>query len=116
MKTLTLIAALSGLTLASQTKAESLISKHCGPGHVNEVASADDVSANPDGYYIRSLQEQVSHGDPRIVTAVGDVFYLCTGSAATPEMDAGRAALLMNERRVRYLFVPNDCPKAVPAS
>lgn len=86
--------------------AQSLKDTLCGSGHVNEISASDDVSANPDGYYIQSLKVQLSHDDPRIVDAVGDDFHLCTRSAATPDMDAARAASLMTERRVKYLFVP----------
>ena len=64
------------------------------------------MRANPDGYYVASLREQVSNGDPRIVLTTGDVFHLCTRTAATPEMDASKALLLMKERVVKYLFVP----------
>ena len=35
-----------------------------------------------------------------------DDFYLCTRPAATPDMDATKALLLMHERTVKYLFVP----------
>ncbi|MCC2689489.1 MAG: hypothetical protein K0S21_2292, partial [Rhizobiaceae bacterium] len=73
---------------------------------VNEVASEDDVRPYPTGYYIVSLREQVSEGDPRIFLTHGDEFYLCTQPAATPDMDATKALLLMHERTVKYLFVP----------
>jgi hypothetical protein len=96
------------LLLAAQTAsaADSRIAKLCGPDHVNEVASQDDVRANPAGYYVASLREQVREGDPRIVLTTGEEFYLCTRSAATPDMDATKALLLMKERVVKYLFVP----------
>ena len=107
---LELFAALTVLTIASTSTAyaKSRIIDLCGDGHVNEVAAAADVAANPDGYYIRSLQTQLSHDDPRIVNAIGAEFHLCTRSAATPDMDATTALLLMNERTVKYLFVPVD--------
>ena len=73
--------------------------------------SLNDVTANPDGYYIRSLQTQLSHGDPRIIQATGKKFHLCTRSAATPDMDGTKALTMINERAVKYLFVPVDCPK-----
>lgn len=101
----------AALTLAAAAaQAESRIDALCGPGHVNEAVSLEDIDANPDGYYIRSLKTQIRHGDPRIVQAVGDVFHLCTRPAATPEMDSTLANLLINEREVKYLFVPL-CPK-----
>ena len=107
MKRTKLIIALA-LLLAAQTaaKADSRIAKLCGPDHVNEVASADDVRPNPAGFYVTSLREQVSEGDPRIVLSPSDDFYLCTRSAATPDMDTSKALLLMHERTVKYLFVP----------
>lgn len=86
--------------------ADSRIAKFCGPDHVNEVASEDDVRSYPTGYYVVSLREQVSEGDPRIFLTDGDEFYLCTRPAATPDMDATKALLLMHERTVKYLFVP----------
>ncbi|WP_342076433.1 hypothetical protein [Yoonia sp. SS1-5] len=98
-------------TATSAAFAKSSIDALCGPAHVNEVAAADDVTANPDGFNIRSLQTQLSHGDPRILPASGNTFHLCTASAATPDMDRTKALLLMNERRVKYLFVPNECRK-----
>ncbi|MCF6117169.1 hypothetical protein L2449_09610 [Mesorhizobium muleiense] len=96
------------LLLVAQTaaKADSRIARFCGPDHANEVASGDDVRSNPDGFYVVSLREQVSEGDPRIMLTTSDAFYLCTRSVATPDMDATKALLLMNERTVKYLFVP----------
>lgn len=94
---------LSAGALAAQ--ADSDIAKLCGPAHVNEVASADDVLAYPAGYYVASLKEQVSLGDPRIMLTSNDEFYLCTRPAATPDMDTTKAMLLMQERIVKYLFV-----------
>lgn len=96
---------------AGSACAEAQIDTLCGRNHVNEVASAEDVVANPDGYYVRSLGVQLSAGDPRIIEATGEKFNLCTTSAATPDMDAGRALLLMGDRKVRYLFVPLTCPE-----
>jgi len=98
------LALLSAEALAAQ--GDSRIAEFYGPDHVNEVASADDVRANPAGDYVASLREQVSEGDPRIVLTTSDEFYLCTRTAATPDMDATKALLLMRERTVRYLFVP----------
>ena len=88
------------------------IARLCGEGHVNEAASPADIRANPDGYYVASLREQISHGDPRIVRDTVGGFHLCTVPAATPEMDANKALLLMGERQVKYLFVPKACPRA----
>ncbi|TGQ28083.1 MULTISPECIES: hypothetical protein [unclassified Mesorhizobium] len=96
------------LLLAGQTaaKADSRIARFCGSDHVNEVASRDDVRPNPAGFYVTSLREQVSEGDPRIILSTSDDFYLCTRPAATPDMDTSKALLLMHERTVKYLFVP----------
>ena len=106
MKRITLTAL--ALLLAAQTAsaADSRVARFCGPDHVSEVASQDDVRPNPAGYYVASLREQVSEGDPRIVLTTSDDFYLCTRSAATPDMDSTKALLLMKERVVKYLFVP----------
>lgn len=86
--------------------ADSRIARFCGPDHDNDVASEDDVRPYPTGYDVVSLSEQVSEGDPRIFLTDGDEFYLCTRSAATPDMEATKALLLMHERTVKYLFVP----------
>lgn len=88
---------------------DSRIAPLCGAGHVNELATQSGVKANPDGFYVVNLREQISHGDARIIVSDADGFYLCTRSAATPDMDTNKAMLLMNERTVKYLFVPN-CP------
>jgi hypothetical protein len=102
------ILALTTITflMASAAHAETRIDTLCGSGHVNEVANPQDVRANPGGYYIVSLQTQLSQGDPRIVEATGDAFHLCTSSLATPNMEPNRALLLMQTRDVKYLFVP----------
>jgi hypothetical protein len=107
MKRTRLIIALA-LLLAAPTaaKADTRNAKLCGSDHVNEAASEDDVRPNPDGFYVTSLREQVSDGDPRIILTTSDDFYLCTRTAATPDMDATKALLLMKERAVKYLFVP----------
>ena len=68
--------------------------------------TAEDVVAYPAGYYVRSLKQQVSLNDPRIMLTTNDAFYLCTRPAATPDMDTTKALLLMHERTVKYLFVP----------
>ena len=107
MKQTVFIAALALFSAAQPAaSADSRIVKFCGPAHVNEVASEDDVRPNPDGYYVTSLREQVSEGDPRIILTTSDEFYLCTRPAATPDMETTKALLLMHERTVKYLFVP----------
>ena len=105
---MTKILALTAITLvlASPTHAQTRIDTLCGTAHQNEVAGPQDVKANPAGYYIASLLTQLSHGDPRIVKATGDVFHLCTRSAATPDMETNRALLMLRTRGVKYLFVP----------
>ena len=101
------IATILAICAANPSFAEdSRIVRLCGTGHTNEVAAQDDVRANPGGYYVASLSEQLSTGDPRIILSTADGPYLCTRSAATPLMDAIKAILLMNERTVKYLFVP----------
>lgn len=97
MKRTTTIIALAFLsTVPTATLADSLIAELCGPDHVNEVASADDVHPNPAGFYVRSLRELVSESDPRVILTTSDAFHLCTRPTATPE----------RERVVKYLFVP----------
>src|SRR5262245_38039062 len=107
MKRTMFIVALA-LTFAAQSaaNADSGIARLCGPHHVNEVASGDDVRPNPAGYFVASLREQISDGDPRIILSTSDEFYLCTRPAATPDMDTSKALLLMQKRTVKYLFVP----------
>lgn len=90
--------------LASDLR-DSRIVELCGADHVNEAVSSDDVSANPDGYHIASIDEQLSLGDPRIVLTNDAEAYFCTRSAALPSMDAANAAQMQDERVVRWLFV-----------
>jgi hypothetical protein len=104
----TLITLTAALVVGTMAQADSMIDTLCGSEHVNEAAGPLDIRENPDGYYIASLETQLSHGDLRIVQAVGETFHLCTRSAAIPEMDTPTAILLMDERTVRYLFVPNQ--------
>jgi hypothetical protein len=100
--------------VAGTADAQSAIDQNCGQGHVNQTTVQGDVTANPDGYYVRSLQTQLSHGDPRIVRAVGGEYHLCTRPAETPDMDATQATLLKNGRVVKFLFIPIEgCPKSV---
>ena len=95
------------LTTPTAALADSRIAKLCGSEHVNEVASDVDVRPNPVGFYVASLGEQVSDRDPRLILSTDDAFYLCTRTAATPDMDTSKALLLMHERVVKYLFVPS---------
>lgn len=101
---------------AAIVNAQSMIDELCGQGHSNEARAAGDVQANPNGYYVRSLAEQLSHGDPRIVLAAGDEFHLCTRPAAIPGMDAASAANAADRRTVKYLFVPAILPDTSPSS
>ena len=79
---------LLGAAMTTQAAAQSSIDALCGAGHANEAAAFGAVSPNPDGYYLPGLNIQLSHGDPRIVRAVGSDFHLCTRPASTPEMSA----------------------------
>lgn len=110
--TLTVLTIISAGTACAGSRIDTL----CGTGHVNEVTSVDDVIANPDGFYIRSLQTQLSHGDPRIILATGDKFHICTRSTATPDMSANLALQLVNERTVKFLFVPISRPDKIFSS
>jgi hypothetical protein len=107
MKRTRFIIALALLFAApTAAQADSRIAKLCGPDHVNEVASEDDVRQSRDGYYVASIREHVGEDDRRIILSSNDEFYLCTRPAATPDMDMTKALLLMHERTVKYLFVP----------
>jgi hypothetical protein len=111
------IAALTVLVGTSTiASADPRIAELCGPGHVNEVASGVDVRPNPVGFYIVSLRQQISERDPRIIFSTGNTFHLCTRVAATPDMDAAKALLLMGERTVKFLFVPTYRPGAGSSS
>jgi hypothetical protein len=101
-----IVALLALLTSSLPANAESRIAQRCGLDHVNEIASETDVRANPAGFYVTSLGEQISDRDPRIILSPVAGFYLCTRVAATPDMDTTKALLLMQERTVKYLFVP----------
>lgn len=74
------------------------------------------ATENPDGYYIAGLQTQLSHGDPRIIRAVGTTFHVCTRLAATPGMDQTQVHRLSGARAVSYLFVPASSGGADPNS
>lgn len=101
------IAALALALTQATAQADSRVVRLCGKDHVNEITSQTDVRANPKGYYVASLGEQLDAEDPRVILSADSEFYLCTRSAATPDMDATKAILLMNERVVKYLFVPS---------
>jgi len=94
------------MTIATSAAADSRIARFCGLGHTNEMASVDDVKPNPDGYFVMSLVEQVSEGDPRIILTNEDDFYLCTRQFATPDMSANDIFRLRKNRQVKFLFVP----------
>ena len=110
MKRTRLIIALA-LLLTAQTaaKADSRIARFCGPDHVNEAASQDDVRPNPAGYYVASLREQVSEGDPRIVLTTSDDSTFAPDPAATPDMDSveGAAADARTHREVPLRASPS---------
>lgn len=84
---------------------DSRVAERCGTDHVNEIAGPDDIRANPDGYYVASLKEQVSLGDARIIFTNADAPYLCTRPAAIPSMDTTTAILNAERRVVSWLFV-----------
>lgn len=115
MKT-TIIIALAAVIAAGTANADSRIVRFCGPGHENEMASPWDVQPNPGGYYVVSLSEQVSEGDPRIILTNDPEFHLCTRTIATPEMSATEFHVLGGARTVRYLFVPISDRSAEPSS
>lgn len=95
------------LTASTTTaNAQSMVGRLCGIEHVNETFSSNDVRANPDGYYIESLGIQLSHGDARIIYAVGKTYRLCTREAVTPAMNDSNFQGLGPHRVVSYLFVP----------
>lgn len=83
------------------------VAELCGAGHVNEVAGPGDVEANPDGFYVNSLQEQISLDDARIVFSNVEAPYLCTRMAATPDMDTTNVILNGGLRVTSWLFVPS---------
>lgn len=102
--------------VAGGAEAQSTIDQHCGEGAINQAVSLGDVVANPDGYYVRSLRTQLSHGDARIRQAVGTTFFLCTRSAATPDMDVSGISNAAGRNEITYLFVPTACPRNIPGS
>ena len=116
MKLYALIIAAALVSSSAAIAADSRITEVCGINHRNELVSFDDASANPAGYYVASLKVQLYRGDPRIIATNDDAFHLCTRSAATPDMEATRAILLMNERAVKYLFVPMERGPLPPAT
>ena len=114
MKLSTYIIALTMVVGAAE--AQSTIDQLCGKDHVDQTATAGDVVPNPDGYYVQSLQTQLSHGDPRIVQAVGKTFHVCTRSASIPDMDLSRAINQANRQVIKFLFVPVDDHNDLPGS
>ena len=106
MKPTTAFAFVLAATLATGASADSRINRFCGNGHENEITSLDDVKPNPDGYYVVSLFEQVSKGDPRIILTNDPGFHLCTRQTATPGMSANDVYRLDKTGEVEFLFVP----------
>lgn len=98
--------AIAALAAPAAATAEPPIGQLCGPGHPNEIAAADDVQANADGFYLKSLGKQVRRNDPRLFVGVGDEVFLCTRPAATPAMERTKVILQRGKREVKYLFVP----------
>ena len=95
-RTCSIIAIALLLVAPTAAQADTRIAKLCGSDHVNEAAAKDDVRPNPAGFYVASLREQVSLGDPRIVLSPGDDFYLCpqspTGGDPRHGLDEGSVA------------------------
>jgi hypothetical protein len=108
---ITLIAAAVAATAATALEKEvaqidSRVAELCGTGHVNEIAGPDDIRSNPDGYFVTSLNEQISLEDGRIVFTNAQAPYLCTRSAATPDMDMANVSKNADRRTTSWLFVP----------
>ncbi|MDU8928983.1 hypothetical protein RXV86_16435 [Alisedimentitalea sp. MJ-SS2] len=106
MKSTTIIAALTAATITGAANADSRIERFCGAGHENEITSLWDVKPNPDGYYVASLNSQISEGDPRIVLTNDPGFHLCTTGVALPGMPENEIYRLKGKRKVKFLFVP----------
>lgn len=106
MKSTMTIALFLAITAATGATADTRIERFCGSGHINEMASVDDVKSNPDGYFVASLDEQVSEGDPRIILTNDSGFHLCTRRHTTPEMDANDVYRHDGNQTVKFLFVP----------
>ncbi len=106
MKSTMTIALFLAITASTGANADSRIERFCGSGHVNEMTSVNDVTSNPDGYFVVSLGEQVSEGDPRIILTNNSGFHLCTRQGTTPGMDANDIYRQEGNARVKFLFVP----------
>ena len=104
-----IIASTAQVAAASETQGaqvDSRVSAFCGTEHVNEIAGPNDVVANPDGYFVTSLNEQISLDDERIVFTNAEAPYLCTRQVATPNMDATNVIQKADQRMTSWLFVP----------
>ena len=86
-------------------RTDSRVADLCGAGHVNEVAAPDDVRANPAGFYVVSLNQQIPLGDPRLVFTNAEAPHLCTRAVATPGMDTANAISSGHRRITSWLFV-----------
>ncbi|WP_209427885.1 hypothetical protein [Pararhodobacter sp. SW119] len=87
-------------------RADSRVSCLFGAGQVNEIGGPDDVRANPNGFYVIGLAEQIPLGDARIVFTNAASPHLCTRQSATPQMDTTNVILNANRRTTSWLFVP----------
>ena len=116
MKSTIIIAALTAANISGVANADSRIERFCGAGHENETASPWDVEANPDGYYVASLNAQISEGDPRIIITNDPGFHLCTTAVALPGMSENEIYRLQGKREVKFLFVPISDWSARPSS
>jgi len=104
-----IIACTAQVAAAAETQGsqvDSRVSAFCGTEHVNEIAGPNDVVANPDGYFVTSLNEQISLDDERIVFTNAEAPYLCTRQVATPNMDATNVIQKADQRMTSWLFVP----------
>ena len=115
MKLASYITALSA-AMTTQAMSQSIIDELCGTGHVSETAIVGPVSKNPDGYYLSGLKTQLSHGDQRIIHAVGSEYHVCTRPVSTPEFGMTQMYQSANKREVTYLFVPTASSELSPNS
>jgi len=93
---------------AAQTVQDPRISEFCGQTHQNELASPEEVRANPAGFYVEPTGEQIGASDPRLVFTNQETAYLCTRPVGHPMMHHAEALEAQGKRTVRFLFVPND--------
>ena len=107
---------LMSTAMTSQAMSQSIIDELCGTGHVSETAIVGPVSKNPDGYYLSGLKTQLSHGDQRIIHAVGSEYHVCTRPVSTPEFGMTQMYQSANKREVTYLFVPTASSELSPNS